>query len=92
MDEVGLELPDDLLQLPFCLRRVEDTEGVEQLFRPGVVEIHIGGGEVQGIADGVFFVVHAKIFDLVAPAGQLLADLEKVSLCTAAGVEKFIDE
>ena len=92
MDEVRLELPDDLLQLPFCLKRVEDAEGVEQLFRPGVVEVHIGGGEVQGIADGVFFVVHAKIFDLVAPAGQFLADLEEVSLCTAAGVEKFIDE
>ena len=48
--------------------------------------------EVQGIADGVFFVVHAKIFDLVAPAGQFLADLEEIGLCTAAGVEKFIDE
>lgn len=54
MDEVGLELPDDLLQLPFRLKRVEDAEGVEQFFRPGVVEVHIGGGEVQGIADGVF--------------------------------------
>ena len=92
MDEVGLELPDDLLQLPFCLKRVEDAEGVEQLFRPGVVEVHIGGGEMQGIADGVFFIVHAKIFDLVAPTGQFLADLKEVSLCTAAGVEKFIDE
>ena len=76
----------------FCLRRVEDAEGVEQFFRPGVVEVHIGGGEVQGIADGVLFVVHAKIFDLVAPAGQFLANLEEIGLCTAAGVEKFIDE
>ena len=81
----GWNCPMTCFRLPFCLKRVEDAEGVEQFFRPGVVEVHIGGGEVQGIADGVLFVVHAEIFDLVAPAGQLLANLEEVSLCTAAG-------
>ena len=43
----------------------------------------------RGRRNGIF---RAKIFDLVAPAGQFLADLKEIGLCTAAGVEKFIDE
>ena len=92
MHHIGTKELQKLRHFPTCFDRIDNTKGIGGLSQErSAVEIHIRSIQIPAVAHDPVGMFHAEIFHLMPQLGQMLAQAEHIGLCTAGGVEEFVD-
>ena len=86
VDDVGLKGVEHPAELFLRLKGIYDFKGIGKLFKGGGVKIHVSRVFADLVFDGVFFVKHSEILNLVAELLKLLSDAQHIAFCSASRV------